>query len=462
VSVSQDIANYVVAVEYTDIPAAALKKARACILDSIGVALYGSGLDVARIVQGIAGNSLSPEGGASIIAGHRKVSPASAAFANGVMAHIGDFDDMLVAFRGHPSSVVMPAALAACESGGGTGKDLITAFVVGVELGGKLGGVMGWEHYDTGFHPTGTVGAIAAAAAAAKALALKQDEIVMALGIAASSASGLRVNFGTMTKSYHAGHAAMVGVLAAELARAGFDASPVALDGESGFAKTLGCGGDISIVGESLGRDYAINKILMKPYPSCAGTHPAIDAILKIRKKVNLKAEDVAEIEVLARSSTRTVLIHHNPQTPLEGKFSMEYCVAAALVFGEVGIEQFEETSVFNHAVRAVMGKVKVVFDNELEKLTREGGILSPVRIKLKLRGGKEYFEAIDEAKGGPSYPMSQNEIQTKFKRCAQKALPASRIESVLQTIRSLDSLSDISELTSLLCAPKTGVRKNR
>jgi 2-methylcitrate dehydratase PrpD len=153
---------------------------------------------------------------------------------------VADFDDFLFCFRGHPSCMLMPSALAACESAGGSGKDLLTAFVVGCEIGGKVGGVIGRQLNDKGWHGTGIIGPLGCAAAAAKALHLDRDQTANALGIAASSAAGLRVNFGSMTKSYHAGHAAMAGVLAAQLAGEGFDASSVALEGDDGFAKLFG------------------------------------------------------------------------------------------------------------------------------------------------------------------------------------------------------------------------------
>lgn len=229
---------------------------------------------------------------------------------------------------------------------------------------------------------TGTIGSLAAAAAASKALSLTPDKVSNAIGIAASSASGVRVNFGTMTKSYHAGHAAMTGVLAAQLAEKGFDASSVALESDQGFARLFGYSGEISSVTGVLGKDYALNGIMLKPYPSCAGTHPAIDVILKIRDQIKPDLEDVAEIEAWAPPSLLNVAFHHNPQTPLEAKFSLEFCLSAALIFGEVGIAQFEGECISNPYVRDLMRRVRIIPDAEMEKASREKGffLLSGLR----------------------------------------------------------------------------------
>jgi len=450
-SVNQEIADYIVRTGYTDIPGQVINRAKECILDSIGVALYGSRFEASLIAFAVAGEPGEQKGGASVLGKRKKIFPPLAAFINAVTTHVADFDDTLAVLRGHPSCVLMPAALAACETTGGNGKDFLTAFVVGSEVAGKLGSVIGWEHSRVGWHVTGTIGSLAAAVAASKALSLTPDKVSNAIGIAASSASGLRVNFGTMTKSYHAGHAAMVGVLAAQLAEKGFDASPVALESDQGFARLFGYSGELCSVAEVLGKNYALNGIMFKPYPSCAGTHPAIDAILKIRDQIKLNLEDVAEVEVWAPPSLLNVVFHHNPQTPLEAKFSLEFCTSAALIFGEVGITQFEGECIFDPNVRDLMGRVRIIPDAEMEKASRERWVLSPVRLRVRLRDGREFSETVWEAKGGPSNPMSRNEIREKFRKCASQVLPDTGVERALEKIEQLETLKDVSDLTSVL-----------
>jgi 2-methylcitrate dehydratase PrpD len=450
-TVNQEIADYIVRTGYADIPSPVINRAKECILDSIGVALYGSKFEASLIGFAIAGESGEQKQGASVLGRRKKIFPPLAAFVNGVMTHVADFDDVLAVLRGHPSCVLMPATLATCEAAGGNGKDFLTAFVIGSEVGGKLGSVIGWEQSMVGWHVTGTMGSLAAAATASKALNLTPDKVSNAIGIAASSASGLRVNFGTMTKSYHAGHAAMVGVLAAQLAEKGFDASPVALESDQGFARLFGYSGELSSITGILGKDYALNGIMLKPYPSCAGTHPAIDAILKIRDQIKPDLEDLAEIEARVPPSLLNITFYHNPQTPLEAKFSLEFCISTALIFGEVGIAQFEGECISNPYVRDLMKRVRIIPDAEIEKASRERGVLSPVRLKVKLRDGKEFSEMVWEAKGGPSNPMSWDEIQGKFRKCASEVLPDSSVEKALDTIEHLDTLKSVSDLTSIL-----------
>jgi 2-methylcitrate dehydratase PrpD len=450
-TVNQGIADYIVRTGYADIPGPVIKRAKECILDSIGVALYGSRFEASLIAFAVAGESGEQRRGASVLGRRKKIFPALAAFINGVMAHVADFDDVIAVLRGHPSCVLMPAALASCETVGGSGKDFLTAFVVGSEVGGKLGSVISWDHSKVGWHVTGTIGSLAAAAAASKALNLDRDKISNSIGIAASSASGLRINFGTMTKSYHAGHAAMAGVLAAQLAEKGFDASSMALESEQGFARLFGYSGQLSALTGLLGNDYALNGIMLKRYPSCAGTHPAIDAILKFRDRIKPGLEDVSEIEAWVPPSLLNVTFQHNPQTPLEAKFSMEFCLSVALVFGEVGIGQFEGECISNPSVRDLMRRVRVIPDAEMEKASQERGVLSPARLKVRLRGGEEFCETVWEARGSPSNPMSQDEIREKFRKCASQVLADSSVERALETIEQLETLKTVKDLTSIL-----------
>lgn len=447
-TITQGMAEYIVGTGYGDIPPSIIKKAKDCLLDIIGVSFYGSKFEASRIALSIIEGSGNAEGGTSVFGHGRKILPSLAAFTNGVMAHVADFDDILPIF-GHPSCVLMPAALAACETAGGSGKDFLAAFVIGSELGGKLSQAMGAEFTEVGWHGTAVIGALASASAACKAFHLDREKTANAMGIAASSASGLRVNFGTMTKSYHAGHAAMVGVLSAQLAERGFDSSPVAMEGEEGFNKLFRCKADLSSMVKGLGTDYALNGIIMKPYPSCGGTTSAVDGMIKLREQLNSRFEEIAGIEVRVHPKFLNILFHHNPQTPLEAKFSMEFCASAALLFGQLATEHFEKEYISDPNVRTLMGKVRMIPDDGMRKISQERGILAPVRIKVDLRGGEEILETVWEAKGSPKNPMSRHEIQEKFRNCATQALPGAMVEQIIEKIDGLENLKNISELTS-------------
>ncbi len=451
-TLSQEIAEYIFRTRYEDLPGSVISKAKDCIIDTIGVSLYGSKFEASKIALSVISQSTEREqAGTSVLGKRKKIFPPLAAFVNGIMAHVADFDDVLTVLRGHPSCVVLPSSLAACESAGKNGKDLLTSFVIGVEVAAKLGSLISWEQSMVGWHVTGTIGTIAAVAAASKGLALSVDKITNAIGISASSASGLRVNFGSMTKSYHAGHAAMMGVLASELAEKGFDSSPTSLEDDQGFAKVFGYSGEISSFTELPGKDYALNNIILKPYPSCAGTHTAIDAILRIRDQNRFELKDIMEIDAYVPPSLLNVTFHHNPSTNLEAKFSLEYCISSALIFGRVGIDQFEGDSVENPEVRGLMRRVKIIPEPEMESSAREKGVLSPARVHLRLRDGKEFSEMVWEAKGGPSNPMSRDEIRDKFKRCARGILSDSNIEETLNAIEHLETVERVSDLTSII-----------
>ncbi|MBN2124203.1 MAG: MmgE/PrpD family protein [Deltaproteobacteria bacterium] len=450
-TLSHELAEYIAATGYEDIPAEVIAKGKDCILDSLGNALYGLSFEASRIAMDVLCGE-TPSGKGAAVLGTAYRAPAwTAAFVNGVTAHVADYDDTLVSLNGHPSCVMMPASLAANETSGGDGRSFLTAYVVGCEIAGKLGLAMGAGHHRQGWHPTATLGAIGAAASASRALNLPCEKVVNALGIATSCASGLRINFGSMTKSLHAGNAAMKGVLAAQLAEKGFTASPSALEGEAGFAGVFGASGDLSSVPGTLGKNYVLNHIMLKPYPSCAGTHPAVDAVLKMLGEGGLDFKDIDRIEVVGRPVLGSVLIHRNPRTPLEAKFSMEYCVACAMVSGCLGIAQFHEDVLFDLEVRDLMDRVHLVLDEDMERVAAGRGILSPARVRVRSHGGDEFTETVLEARGGPSNPMSRLEIHAKFRECAGRLLPESRVKEVLKIVDNLEDLDRLDALTSIL-----------
>jgi 2-methylcitrate dehydratase PrpD len=445
-SVGQKIAEYIWEVGFDDIPPHIVEKAKLCIIDSIGVALYGTKLEAAKILISLV-SDIGGKKEATVLGSELKVPTSLAALANGVSTHVADYDDSSFIMLGHPSAVTMPAVLAVCEALDTTGKNLLSAFIVGTEVGCKLGKVMTWTHYEAGWHGTGTVGTIAAAAAAAKALNLSKEEIMHTLAIAASGAAGLRENFGTMTKSFHAGQAARNGILAAQLAKKGFTASPDIFEAPSGFFNTLSGTGDPASLPKELGEPYGLETIMMKKYPSCAGTHPAVDAILDLRKDISFRAEDVEEIECKVRAVFPSILIHPDPQDELEAKFSMQFCVSAALVTGQLGIPEFDSALIKSPEVQSIMKKVRMIPDQSVEHLGSEKSLLAPTEVKLRLANGKQYVRMVEEARGGPASPLTPDEVAAKFMECASLLLPSSQAKVALEMIENLESLERISQL---------------
>ncbi|MEK7878834.1 MAG: MmgE/PrpD family protein [candidate division NC10 bacterium] len=444
------IAEFVAKSRWEEFPQEAIAQAKRAIQDSIGVTLAGSVEPPARIIQRIA----EAEGGAPLctLLGTRvKTGGVWAALANGTAGHALDFDDTNFAMMGHPSVPVLSAALAAGELALANGRALLHAFLLGFEVETALGEVVHPVQYERGFHATGTLGTLGAAVAAAKLLELDTAQTQHALAIAASQASGLKENFGTMTKPLHAGHAARSGLLSALLARDGFTASATAIEGPQGYLKVLGSrADDPTATLERLGSPWKIlsSGVAVKPYPSCACTHSIIDAVLELREAHRLLPETVREITVGVTHMVPKILIHHDPRTGLEGKFSAEFCAAAALVDGQVGIATFTDAKTADPRIRAAMGKVSVVVDPSIP------GDLEHhmwTRVTATLADGKRDEIPPREVQGHPVVPLSRERLLAKFLDCAELALPKERAESAAEMLDSLEGCPDLRSLTAIL-----------
>jgi 2-methylcitrate dehydratase PrpD len=445
-SVGHNIAEYVLENDFDSFPSDVVEKAKICILDTIGVAIYGTRFKAAQILLSFAKESGGKEE-ATVLGSEVKVPAALAAFANGVAAHVADFDDDMFIFQGHPSCVLTPAVLALCEMLETDGKTMLNGFLVGIEIGGKLGKVMTWSHYGAGWHGTATIGTIAAAAAAAKILNLSKEQITNTLAIAASSAAGLTKNFGTMTKSLHAGQAARNGIIAAQLAKKGFTASSDIFEAPSGFFNTFKGTGNADTIRKELGEPYALNGIIIKKYPCCLGVHAAVDAILDLKRIEGFESDDVEEIICKAPTRDIYVLMCPNPKNELEAKFSMQFCVSAALVNGKLGIAEFDDKIINSPQVQETMKKVKMMPDDELDRLTSLKNLITTSELTVKLRNGKKYVKKVLEARGGPSNPLQRSEIEAKFLECASVSLPRSKSKDALEMLWRLEALEKISDL---------------
>ena len=453
-TVSQQIANFIYDTSYGDLPDDVINRAKQCLLDSIGVTLYGASFEASRISVEMVGD-VAGKAESTVLGTELKAPSFLAALANGISGHVTDYDDVMIDSQGHPSCVLMPATLALAEKCGSSGRELLGAFVLGSEVAGKLGLVMGMEHYEVGFHSTGTIGAVAAGAAASKILGLPSVKVSNALGIAASGASGLRQNFGTMTKSWHAGHAASTGVMAALLAQKGYDASGQALDGKAGFHQAFQ-GGETPFSATRMGSPYSLTKIQFKRYPSCAFTHPPVDAVLKLREEHRIQPEQVSSVVCHVMPRARLVLIYQRPNLALQAKFSLEYCVAAALLWGHLGIEQFTDEVVMLPQVKQMIEKVTVVLDPSLEELALKKRLINPCLVELKLKNGREISQMVEEARGGPSEPLSWAELEEKFLSCSRRVLSISRARELISHVKQLEKMENMAELAVLLKPEKT------
>ena len=447
---TEKLAQFVVHSNFDNMPPEAIDLAKDAIMDGLGVTLGGStetaGKIVAQYVKEVGGN---PQAG---VIGHGfKSSAAQAALANGTMAHALDYDDVLVIMTGHATVPILPVVLALGEMHRCSGRDVLEAFIIGIEVEGKIGLGIGRHHYDVGWHSTATLGTMGAAAAASKILGLNVTQTMNAFGIAASEAAGLRQNFGTMTKPFHAGNAAKNGIVAAILAQKGFTASESIMENPLGFCSVLGGAGeyDLEQMTKSLGDPLAIVDpgLDMKPYPCCRVTHRCIDAMLHIVEEHHPPAEEVKEVVCLTGSWSPNVLIHHRPKTPLEGKFSMEYCMARALLDGEIRMTHFEGDKVLEPRAQDLLQKVKFVHPETDE----EGDPLPTEVVTVTLINGKKISHEVQIPKGNPENPLTKEELVDKYRDCASLILPSDAVERSLELIFHMEKKPDITELAELV-----------
>jgi len=443
------LAEFVVKTSLRDCPDAVLTQTRRAVLDSIGVMLAGATEPVAQSVRAVA----RAEGGVglcTVLGTSMRTAPGWAALANGAAGHAHDFDDTNFALMGHPSVPLLATTLAAAEAETADGAAVALAYVIGFEIDAALGIALNPAHYTRGWHATSTIGTLGCAAAAARLLGLDVTQTRHALGIAASMASGLKENFGSMTKPYHAGHAAQSGVRAAQLAREGMTASDGALDGRQGhvaaFSGTALPAGAFDRLGSRW--ELIASGIAVKPYPSCALTHSAIDALLELRTRHRIDPATVAAVEVGVTAVVPDVLRHARPTTGLERKFSMQYCAAAALARGAVGLADFEAGPVGDAATRDLMERVSMVVDPALPHDLEQHAWS---RVRVRLTNGTVLESKPRGAAGHPTTPLSDAELHAKFLGCTSPVLGADAAEGVAAQIRRLEDVPDIRALTSRL-----------
>ena len=443
------LAEFVTKSSPEDYPEAAAEAARRAILDCLGVMIAGSIEPAARILQHVA----QGEGGAplcTIVGTGRRTGALWAALCNGTAAHALDFDDTNFALMGHPSAPVLAAALAAGELALADGRAVLHAFLLGFEVETTVAEVVNPAHYAHGWHATCTLGTLGAAAAAARLLGLDTGQTRTALAVAASQSSGLKENFGTMTKPFHAGHAARSGVLSALMAREGWTASEHALEGPQGFFHVLGAGKPALEPLATLGAPWKIltTGVAVKPYPSCACTHSIIDGALELRRVQGIQPAEVEEVTVGVAAGVPRILIHSRPRTGLEAKFSAEFAAAAALAEGRVGMATFQDDRAQDPAIRRLMERVRVIVDPEIPgDLERHMW----TRLTVRCRDGRSVSIGPRPVPGHPANPLSLEALREKFTECARLVLSADRADSVRQMVESLDGCPDLRSLTAIL-----------
>ena len=444
------VSQFAAFVASAEVPGAARAAARDAVQDTVGVMLAGATEPAARIVQSIA-RSDGGAGPSRILGTTETAGPSYAALANGTAAHALDFDDMCWVTLAHPSAPLVAAALAAGEAVGASGRALLDAYVVGFEVETALGVVMNPSHYAHGWHATATIGTIGAAAAAARVMGLDAEATGRAISIAASEGSGIKENFGTMVKPLQGGLAARNGVLAALLAKESFTASDRAIDGAQGFLVAMQSERrDLSDALRQLGQRWEIvdGGITVKLYPSCAATHPTIDALIALRREHVIDPATVTAVDIRVDPVTPTVLIYDRPVTGLEGKFSLHFCAAAALAFGRVEIDTFEAVAMATPAVTRLMSLVTMRTD---DALGRAAPPLTQAQVSVRIDDGRALERFADGARGYPTRPASAAELDRKFTACADRTVSSEAAAAGLAYLRTLASAASVRGLAQSL-----------
>ena len=443
------LADFIVGLKYQRLPGEVILKAKHCLMDTLGAALAGSRTPEALIAKRLA-EKLNPRRESTLFTGKGKVGVLEAAMANGIMSHALELDDGNRYAQGHPGVATIPAVLALAERAKLRGKDVIPAIVAGYEIFGRVGAGGNPSHFNRGFHTTGTCGTFAAAAAAGCLLRLNKSRMVSALGIAGTQAAGLFAFLadGTMTKTLHAGKAAQNGILAAYFAKDGFTGPAYILEDKRGFYQACADSSNPDRVIAGLGEKYEIMTTYVKYHASCRHSHAPVDAILNIRSHTPFGPEDVEKVNIHTYTIAAKLIDGKDVTTPISGKMSLPYAAAVAIISGCVGLEEFKPKVLNDRGVHALMERIDVFPDPELDKLVPDH---RGARAEILLKDGRTFASTVLDPKGEPENPGTSSDIYDKFRLLAGTVFPAAKVGKILEKIENLEKVKEISELNSLL-----------
>jgi 2-methylcitrate dehydratase PrpD len=454
---TEKIARFIVDTGYEDIPADAVAKAKRTALDCVGAALAGVGEPVSQTITGYA-TKLGGPPQASLFGACLKVSVQDAALANGAIAHALDYDDCGVKI-GHPSVLVLPAVLSLGEHLSVSGKETLTAYVVGLEVEGKLALYADFKLMQARLNHQTWYGSIGAAAACAKLLELDVEKTRMALGIAANFACGLSANHGSMAGAMAAGNACRNGVTAALMAQSGVTSNPSIIETKNGFYDTLVGAGqyDAERMADGLGKPFYIESpgIGLKKYPSCYHTHRALDGVIQLLGEHRIDDKDIAEVDVGTSERAMRVLAFSDPETPYQAKYSMPYCISAALVDRQVTLETFTPRKFEDPSIAETRKKVHLSFpDVPIWPGLADVGpdtefVGNPITIKTT--DGRSYSARVDIPRGDPALPLTDDELLAKYRDCARSRLGPENIDRSMAVVLGLEKLSDVATLMASL-----------
>jgi 2-methylcitrate dehydratase PrpD len=450
--VTAETAEFVARTEFEDLPPELVELGKMHILDAIGLAIAGEQAETGPIVRRYLADLGVLNGPSTVLGTTLKAAPRFAAFANGVAIHADDFDDTQLAVAKdrvyglltHPTVTAMPAALAVAQALGKSGRDFVLAYHLGVEVETKVSEAISPRSYESGFHSTSMCGVFGSAASAAKLRGLDAKGVRNAFGVAGAEASGLRENFGTMTKPFQAGHGAEAGVTAADLAALGWTAAENILEAKRGFFSAFGGGWDPAAITGKFGKPWSLLSpgVSIKPYPSGSLTHPAMDEMVRLIEVNGIRAADVAQVRIGTNKQMLNTLIHHQPKTGLQAKFSMEFCMAVLLVLGKAGLGQFQDEVVNGPDLQEMIRRIDF-YNNPDADAAGADKMRSYVQVTLK--DGRTFSGQSDFARGSPQKPMSFDDATRKFLECTGYAkLPKDSAERIIATVKDIEKAGSL------------------
>ena len=457
---TEKIARFIVDTGYENISRDAVEKAKRTALDCLGAALGGVVETVSRTITGYVSKLGGPPQ-SSVFGSDLKVSVQDAALVNGVVAHALDYDDCGVKI-GHPSVLILPDVLSLGEYWCASGRDILIAYIVGLEVEGKLALHADFKLMQARLNHQTWYGSIGAAAACAKLLKLDVSKTRMALGIAANFACGLSANHGSMAGAMAVGNACRNGVTAALMVLEGVTANPNIIEAKNGFYDTLVGAGhyDAERMSEGLGKPFYIESpgIGLKKYPSCYHTHRALDGVFQLLGEHRLNDKDIAEVDVGTSERAMRVLAFSEPATPYQAKYSMPYCIAAAVVDHQVTLDTFTPRKFEDRNIVDARKKVHLSFpDVPIWPGLADVGpdtefVGNPVTIRTT--DGRSYSARVDIPRGDPALPLTDDELLSKYRDCARIQLRADEIERSLGVVLGLEKVADVGTLMAILSSP--------
>jgi 2-methylcitrate dehydratase PrpD len=461
-TLARQIADRVHALRFEEISPPALEWTRHAFIDTVGCTLAGMAEEAPRILQQVPGIAETP-GPALIYATQQRSSVLDATLVNGTASHALDYDDVSGVLGGHPSAMLVPPLIALGEALDASGRDLVLAYIAGFETMCRIARGVHFHHYDKGWHPTATLGIFGTVAAASRLLRLTPDTTAVALGMAASFASGLKANFGTMTKPLHVGHTSRNGLFAALMAQRGFTANPAAFEHKQGFFAVFNGPGT-----------YDIDRILadwytpieaagaadpgLKPYPCCGSTHASVSRMITLANAHELRPERVARVEVMPHQRRLPHTNNPDPQTPLEAKFSIQYCVGRALLNRSVKLEHFEGEAHFDPAIRALLPRIEARAHPDMPA---DSPMQWGAEVVVFTTDGQRLASRLDDypSRGPGGVPMTREELWTKFSDCGARALPRGQLPPLFETLAAIETVPRVADLTALLARPGAASR---